>query len=160
VDVSSRAVVAVLLGSLALGLGACSSPNGVADPFRSPPQGSRIVIDTTTCDPSPNVCNRYVVLKPVAMTQSQLVTTSSQRAIRELKWKPTRYPEVVDADEGTGYDGSSSRSGGWVNTVEQELHYWNRVGYGVADPPNKVLTAVEAAMRSTPDGVFVRIVKG
>jgi hypothetical protein len=137
-----------------------ASPKGeVPDPFRSGLPGARIVIDAVACD-HPDNCTRYVVLEPRQSTTDGVLTAATVRATEKLGWKPTQHPEVVEADQGTGFDGDTSSTGGFINTTKQELHFWNRVGFTDSIPPDKTELAVAAAMRAAPSGVIVRIITG
>ena len=60
---------------------------------------------------------------------------------------------------GTGFEKKHS-PGGMVNTVVQELHYWNRVGMTTGTPPPMTMSAVQRAMEQTHDGVVVAISGG
>jgi hypothetical protein len=80
----------------------------------------------------------------------------TQRVAHSLRWVPTRALEVVELQQGRGYDGPG-KAGGLINTAVEELHYWARVGYGSESPPNSTLQRAEALMRAHPDAVVARI---
>jgi hypothetical protein len=89
------------------------------------------------------------------------MTIAEDHLRASLHWRPTRYPEVVEYDMGTGFDGPKKRSpGGTVNTAVQELHYWNRVGLTTGTPAPTAMLAVKRALERTPDGVAVAISGG
>lgn len=158
-------VVKAVVGTLALaavaGLPAGCSSAGLPDPFRSGVPHDAVVIDRVDCDPTPDLCTRYVVLRPVGISTNELVGTATDRMQKVLGWKPTRYPEVVEYDEGAGFDGPKKHSpGGMINTVSEELHYWSRVGYTTGSPPPTTLLDVARAMRAATGGVIVTISGG
>jgi hypothetical protein len=88
-----------------------------------------------------------------------LLAAVTQKAAQSLKWVPTTATEVVEHDEGRGFDGPG-KSGGFINTAAAELGYWTRVGYASATPPHPTLQRAEALMRAHPDAVVVRIDSG
>ena len=95
------------------------------------------------------------------MSTSKLVAAATDRLRSSLHWRPTRYPEVVEYDEGAGFDGPGRHSpGGMINTVARELHYWNRVGYTAGTPAPTTLLDIQRAMQATPNGVIVTISGG
>ena len=144
---------------LAVGLvvltAACGG-HGVPDAFSSGVAHAQVLMDRVDCDPSPDICTRYVILAPQGSSTSSLLSAVTRRATRSLRWVPTRATQVVETDEGKGYDGPG-KTGGFINTADQELHYWIRVGYTAESPPHAVLTKAEALMRAHPDAVVVRI---
>ena len=114
-----------------------------------------------SCDPTPDLCTRYVVLRPAGISTSALLTVAEDRLRSSLHWRPTRYPQVVEYDMGTGFDGPTPHSpGGTVNTAVQEMHYWDRVGLTTGTPPPRAMLAVRRAMESTRNGVVVAISGG
>jgi hypothetical protein len=138
----------------------CSS-GGLPDPLRSGLPHAAIVIDRVDCDPTPDLCTRYVVLRPVGISTNQLIASASRRMHKALGWTPTRYRQVVEYDEGAGFDGPRKHSpGGMINTVTEELHYWQRVGYTTGTPAPKTLLDIQHAMRATVSGVIVLISGG
>ena len=145
----------------ALTAGCSSSSSGLPDPFRSGVPHAAVVIDRVDCDPTPDLCTRYVVLRPVGISTNELVTAATCRMHTALRWMPTRYPQVVALDEGAGFDGPKTHSpGGMINTVSQELRYWSRVGYTTGSPAPTNLLDVARAMRATAGGVIVTISGG
>lgn len=153
-------MVTVALAAVAALAAGCSS-TGLPDPFRSGVTHAAVVIDKVDCDPTPDLCTRYVVLRPVGITTDQLVGAAADRLHKALRWRPTRHPEMVGPDEGTAFDGPKQHSpGGMINTVSQELHYWSRVGYTTGSPPPTTLLEVARAMRATTGGVIVTISGG
>lgn len=150
-------VVAAIVVTSAAG---CSSGD-VPDPLRSGLPHAAVVIDRVDCDPTPDLCTRYVVLRPLGVSTNQLLADAGTRMRRALGWKPTRYPQVMEYDEGTGFDGPRKHSpGGTINTVSAQLHYWQRVGYTAGRPAPKTLLEIQDAMRSTAGGVIVSISSG
>ena len=142
------------LGALALTAG-CSG-HSVPDAFGSGVSHAQVVMDRVDCDPTPDTCTRYVILVPQGSSTASLLSAVTQRAAHSLRWVPTSVPGVVEQDEGRGYDGPG-KTGGFINTANDELHYWARVGYAAESPPNPTLQKAEALMRDHPDAVVVRI---
>jgi hypothetical protein len=116
-------------------------------------------MDRVDCDPTPDTCTRYVILRPIGTSTEALLAVATRRAESALAWAPTRATEVVERDEGHGYDGPG-KTGGFINTAEQELHYWTRVGYASVVPANATLERAEALMKAHPDAVVIRISGG
>lgn len=143
-----------IAGLLVLAAG-CGGHN-VPDAFGSGLPHARVLMDRVDCDPSPDTCARYVILSPNGISTASLLAAVTQRATDSLKWTPTKAPEVVEPDEGHGYDGPG-KSGGYINTATEELHYWDRVGYATGSPPNPTLKRAEELMRAHPDAVVVSI---
>lgn len=135
---------------------ACGGQGGVPDAFASGVAQARVVMDRVDCDPSPDTCTRYVILVPQGSSTASLLAAVTRRTAESLHWVPTRAPEVVEPDEGRGYDGPG-KSGGYVNTADEELHFWERVGYASGSPPNATLQRAERLMRAHPDAVVVCI---
>lgn len=115
-------------------------------------------MDRVDCDPSPDTCTRYVILSPSDTTTVALLAAATRRAKKALGRTPTLATEVVEYDEGRGYDGPG-KTGGFINSADHELHYWNRVGYASSIPPNPLQRA-EVLMRAHPDAVVIRIDRG
>lgn len=113
-------------------------------------------MDRVDCDPSPETCTRYVILSPVGTSTATLLTAVTQRASHSLRWTPTSARDVVEPQEGRGYDGPG-KTGGFINTATDELHYWLRTGYAVGSPANPTLRQAQQLMRAHPDAVVVRI---
>jgi hypothetical protein len=145
-------VVAV---AVALTTASCGGP-GVADGFSRGLPHARILMDRVDCDPTPDTCTRYVILSPSGTSTNALLAAATQRAEKKLGWTPTLAPEVVEYDEGHEYNGPG-KTGGFINTADQELHYWNRVGYASSTPPNTTLARAKALMKARPDAVIIRI---
>jgi hypothetical protein len=139
-----------------LGLLAACGGHGVPDAFEHGVPHARLLFDRVNCDPSPETCTRYVILAPEGRSTPSLLTVVRRRAADLLQWVPTHTPQVVEPDEGKGYDGPG-KTGGFINTADQELHYWIRVGYVDEKPPNPTVQRAEALMRAYPDAVVVRI---
>jgi hypothetical protein len=145
---------------LALAATGCSS-GGLPDPFKDGLSHARVVIDRVDCDPTPDLCTRYLVLRPVGISTTALISAAEDRARSSMHWRPTRYPEVVEYDMGIGFDGPKKHSpAGMINTAVQELHYWRRVGMTTGTPPPTTMLAVQRAMEATRDGVVVTISGG
>jgi hypothetical protein len=147
----SRAIAFTVL-AVATG---CSG-SSVPDAFASGVHHGRLLFDRVDCDPSPDTCTRYVVIGPAGTSTSALLAAVTRKAEKALHWAPTHAPEVVENDEGHGFDGPG-KTGGYINTAVAELHYWTRVGYASGSPPNKTLRRVEDLMRAHPDAIVVRI---
>ncbi len=135
---------------------ACGGQGGVPDAFASGVAQARVVLDRVDCDPSPDTCTRYVILVPQGSSTESLMAAVTRRAAHSLRWVPTRAPQVVEPDEGRGYDGPG-KTGGYINTADEELRYWERVGYGSESPPNATLQQAERLMRAHPDAIVVRV---
>ena len=158
--VRARGGMLVVAAAVALASTGCTT-SGLPDPFRGALSKAQVVSDRVDCDPAPDLCTRYVVLRPAGISTNELMTVIEDRLQSSLHWRPTRYPDVVDADMGAGFDGPKPHSpSGFVNTTVQELHYWNRVGLTTGTPPHPAMLAVKRAMESTPGGVVVAISRG
>jgi hypothetical protein len=145
------------LGVVALVAG-CGGHSGhnVPDAFKEALPHAQVLMDRVDCDPAPDMCTRYVILTPVDTSTTALLEAVTERATHSLRWTPTSAPEVVEPDEGRGYDGPG-KTGGYINTASEELHYWDRTGYATASPPNPTLQQAQDLMRAHPDAVVVRI---
>src|SRR5690349_5086734 len=129
-----RGLVPVIAALAMAGTG-CSS-GGLPNPFAQAMPHAHVVVDKVDCDPTPDLCTRYVVLRPESISTPGLMTLAEARMRTALHWRPTRYPEVIEYDMGAGFDGPKKHSpGGTINTVTDELHYWNRVGLTSGSPP-------------------------
>jgi hypothetical protein len=137
----------------------CSSGPHVPDAFRHGLPHARVLVDKVDCDPSPDTCTRYVVLLPVGTTTASLLSAVTTHAVDVLHWKPTSAPEVVESDEGQGYDGPGN-TGGFINLASTESRYWARSGYTLGTPANPVVEHVQGLMHSHPNAVVVLIDSG
>lgn len=148
-------VLALALVATATGCGG----HGVPDPFAGGVPHAKLLMDRVDCDPAPDTCTRYVILSPAGTSTAALLAAATGRAEKALGWTPTRATEVVEYDEGHGYDGPGT-TGGYINTADRELHFWNRVGYATSIPPNATLVRAEALMKAHPDAVVISIDEG
>jgi hypothetical protein len=156
-----RAAIGILsIVVLAVAATGCSSDR-LPDQFKDGLPQAQVIIDRVDCDPTPDMCTRYVVLRPDGISTDELVAVAEDHARSTMHWRPTRYPQVIEYDMGTGFDGPKRNSpGGTINTTARELHYWNRVGLATGTPPHKTMLAIQHAMEFTPDGVVVAISGG
>jgi hypothetical protein len=139
-------------------LAGCSG-HGAPDAFASGVPHAKVLMDRVDCDPTPDTCTRYVILQPDGTSTASLLAAVTNRAGKSLKWRPTTATEVVEQDEGRGYDGPG-KAGGFINTAAAELAYWTRVGYASSTPPHPTLQRAQALMRAHPDAIVVRIDNG
>lgn len=132
-----------------------SSHHHVADPFADGFPEARIAIDRVVCQVTPDNCERIVVLTPIRISQLQLIRNLEAYLGNKFGWRRTRYPQVVERDEGDVFDGRKGVAGGSVDSAAAELRFWHRTGFGQEMPPDKDELALLAAVRANPDGVVV-----
>jgi hypothetical protein len=146
-------LAAVLIASAACG----SSARDVANPLAHGTNGGHVVIDRVVCQPTADPCERVVVLSPVGIAQTELIRRTEAYLAGALAWRPTRFPQVVETDEGDAFDGRTSRHGGSVDAAQPQVRFWERTGWAQEVPPDRNEKAVLDATRRHPDAVVVTI---
>jgi hypothetical protein len=153
-----RVATACGVAGLAVLAAGCGG-HDVPDAFGSGVPHGHVLMDRVDCDPAPDACTRYVIVSPAGTSTAALLDAVTRRTARSLGWVPTAAPEVVEMDEGHGYDGPG-KTGGYIDTAAAELRFWARVGYLSASPPNVTETRAADLMRAHPDAVVVLIETG
>ena len=129
----------------------------MSNPFSDEFVGAHVVINRLICQPTPDNCERVVVLSPTTIGQVELIRRVEAHLKTALGWRTTSYKAVVEPDEGDAFDGPTSRHGGYVNAAASQLRYWASSGWAKEAPPDRDEQAVLTATRSTTGGVVVTI---
>jgi hypothetical protein len=130
--------------------------SSIPDPYRHVPN-AQTVASRVDCDPViEGFCSRWIVLSPAGVTQPQLVQEAAGIALRSLHWRRDPAPSS-SYGLGVWYDGpSQTYDGGYIGAAATELTYWLQQGSNPDGDPDK---AILHAMKATPNGVVVQILK-
>lgn len=134
----------------------CGTGSGVADPFTHGLSGGTVIGHWVICDPTPNLCNRYVVVQPSAgTTQARLAGAAEQVLERRLGWTRSQA-RSGPAAQSVAFNGQASQDGAYVNTDRNELAQ----DRGYLDQGASALTGrkVLAALRAHPHAVVIRLI--